>query len=371
VTSKPIFVTQPFLPELAEFLPYLERIWQSRHLTNGGPFHQEFERVLADYLGVEHVSLFTNGTLALLTALQALGVGGEVITTPFSFVATSHVLAWNRARPVFVDIDPETFNIDANKIEAAITPQTTAILPVHVYGRPCDVERIGEIAARHNLRVIYDAAHAFGVTTAGAPLFAQGDMSVLSFHATKVFNTFEGGAIVSASAEMKLHVDRLKNFGIADEVTVIETGINGKMNEFQAALGVLQLKHVGDAIAGRRRIHDHYRAALADLPGIVLPKEINSANDNYAYFPIRVTAEYGLSRDALHARLAEQDIFARRYFYPLISEFPMYRDLASAAPDRLPHARRIAQEILCLPIYPDLAPEDATRIAQFIRARGL
>ena len=365
--SKPqIFVTQPFLPELSEFLPYLERIWASHHLTNAGPYHQEFEQALARYLGVEHVSVFANGTLALLTALQALRVVGEVITTPFSFVATSHVLTWNRVRPIFVDIDTDTFNLDPKKIEAAITPETTAILPVHVYGTPCNVDRIAEIAAQRNLRVIYDAAHAFGVKYHNRSIAAYGDLSILSFHATKVFNTFEGGAIISHSPEMKLRIDRLKNFGFVDEVTVIEAGINAKMNEFQAALGLLQLKHVEDAIARRKLVDDHYRRALGDCKGISLAKRLPSIEANYAYFPILVNKDYRLSRDALYARLRDNGIFARRYFYPLISDFPMYRHLPSATHSNLEVAHRVASEVLCLPIYPTLAGEDVERICNLI-----
>jgi dTDP-4-amino-4,6-dideoxygalactose transaminase len=364
----PIYVTRPFLPALEEFLPYLERIWQSHHLTNAGPFHQEFESALADFLGVEHVSLFANGTLALLTALQALRIAGDVITTPFSFVATSHVLTWNRLRPVFVDIEPETFNLDPEKIRAAITPETTAILPVHVYGTPCNIGRIAEIAAEHNLRVIYDAAHAFGVGHHGRNVAAYGDLSVLSFHATKVFNTFEGGAIVSRTPEMKLRIDRLKNFGFADEVTVIEPGINGKMNEFQAALGLLQLKHVDAAIARRRAIHELYCSALADTPGIVLPARTD--DHNFSYFPLQVGAGYALTRDALYEHLKTQGIFSRRYFYPLISEFPMYRSLSSAQSHNLPNASAAAKAVLCLPIYPDLPHEEALRVAGIVRGQG-
>jgi len=363
-----IYVTKPFLPDLSSFMPYLEKIWQSRHLTNGGPFHQRFEATLADYLGVEHVSLFANATLGLLTALQALRVSGEVITTPYSFVATSHVLLWNRATPVFVDIDPDTFNIDPEKIEAAITPATSAILAVHVYGRPCAVDRIEEIARRHKLRVIYDAAHAFGVRPDSGSLFRHGDMSVLSFHATKVFNTFEGGAIISADAETKLHVDRLKNFGIADEVTVIESGINGKMNEFQAALGLLQLEHIEDVITRRRRIEDRYRRALSDCKGIVLARPPNDLRGNHSYFPILVMDDFPLTRDGLYARLAEKAIFARRYFYPLISELSMYRTLPSATPANLANAMRVAARVLCLPIYPDLSDDECDRVIDAIRA---
>jgi dTDP-4-amino-4,6-dideoxygalactose transaminase len=335
-------------------------------LTNAGPYHQEFEQALAHHLGIKYVSVFSNGTLALLTALQALRIAGEVITTPYSFVATSHVLIWNRIRPIFVDIDPDTFNLDPEKIEQAITPETTAILPVHVYGTPCDVDRIAQVAAQRNLRVIYDAAHAFGVKYRNQSIVTFGDLSVLSFHATKVFNTFEGGAIISHTAEMKLRIDRLKNFGFVDEVTVTEPGINAKMNEFQAALGLLQLKHVGDAIGRRRAVHDHYRRALGNCKGITLAKPSPSVEANYAYFPILVGRDYPLSRDALYARLRDNGIIARRYFYPLISEFPMYRHLPSSARANLPVAQHIASEVLCLPIYPTLGAGDVDRICSLI-----
>jgi dTDP-4-amino-4,6-dideoxygalactose transaminase len=359
-------VTQPFLPELSELIPHLEQIWARRYLTNAGPYHQEFEQALARHLGVEHVSLFSNGTLALLTALQALRIVGEVITTPFSFVATSHVLTWNRVRPIFVDIDPQTFNLNPERIEAAITPETTAILPVHVYGTPCNVDRIAEIAAQHNLRVIYDAAHAFDVKLRNQTILAYGDLSVLSFHATKVFNTFEGGAVISHSADMKLRVDRLKNFGFVDEVTVIESGINGKMNEFQAALGLVQLNHIGEAISHRKLVDEHYRRMLGNCRGISLPARPASVQHNYAYFPILVGKDYRLSRDGLHAHLRENGIIARRYFYPLISEFPMYSHLPSSARPNLEVARRIASEVLCLPIYPMLSSERVDRICELI-----
>jgi dTDP-4-amino-4,6-dideoxygalactose transaminase len=359
-------VTQPFLPELSEFLPYLERIWASHHLTNAGPFHVEFEEALARHLGVKHVSVFSNGTLALLTALQALRIAGEVITTPFSFVATSHVLTWNRVRPIFADIDPVTFNLDPRKIEAAITPETTAILPVHVYGTPCNVDRIAEIAAERNLRIIYDAAHAFDVKYRNRSLMDYGDLSILSFHATKVFNTFEGGAIVSHTPEMKLRIDRLKNFGFVDEVTVIEPGINAKMNEFQAALGLLQLKHVGDAIAARKSIHAQYSKLLSRCKGIVVPKPLADTVHNYAYFPVLVQDSYTMSRDALYAHLRDHGVIARRYFYPLISDFPMYRHLGSAAPTNLETAHRVAAQVICLPIYPALTAKQVEYICSLI-----
>ncbi len=367
---KNIYVTQPLLPPLEEFLPYLEKIWGSKWLTNSGPFHQELEKKLAEYLGVEHLALFANGTLALVTALQALRIAGEVITTPFSFVATAHSLLWNGIKPVFVDIHPETFNLDPEKIEAAITPHTTAIMPVHVYGKPCDVEKIQKIADTYSLKVIYDAAHAFGVKYKGESLLKHGDLSTLSFHATKVFNTFEGGAIVCPDAKTKKQIDDLKNFGYAGEVTVVAPGINAKMNELQAAFGLLQLKHVDKAIDRRREIDAHYRRQLSSVTGIsCLPLPADTIY-NHAYFPILIEKEYPLSRDELNDKLRQQGIFARRYFYPLISEFPMYRGLPSAAPSNLPAAKKAADHVLCLPIYPDLTNESITRIVSIIAGRN-
>lgn len=367
-TPKDIFVTQPSLPPLAEFMPYLEQIWDKKLLTNGGPYHQELEQELCRHLGVEHLSLFTNGTIALVTALQALGIKGEVITTPYSFVATAHALLWNDLKPVFVDIDPVSLNVNPDLIEAAITENTTAILPVHVYGRPCDVDRIEQIAAKHKLKVIYDAAHAFGVKCHCGSLLQHGDLSVLSFHATKVFNTFEGGAIISHSAEEKRHIDHLKNFGFEDEVTVVEAGINGKMSEFNAALGLLQLSRVDGYIAQRQKIDAYYRQALAGIPGIrcVTPSEADV--HNYGYFPILVDEQaFGSSRDALYDKLRQHHIYARRYFYPLISQFPMYAGLPSATAANLPIASEIANQVLCLPIYPGIEQEDLTRIVRLMK----
>lgn len=364
---KPITVTQPFLPPLEEYLPYLEKIWERKWLTNAGEYHQQLEAELASHLGVEHLSLFTNATIALVTALQALRVSGEVITTPYSFVATAHALRWNNLDPVFVDIDPVSLNLDPARIEAAITPRTTAILPVHVYGRPCDVDAIRAIAERHRLKVIYDAAHAFGVTLGGRSLLRHGDLSILSFHATKAFTTAEGGAIVSPDPESKRQIDFLKNFGFADEVTVLATGINGKMNELQAALGLLQLKHVGGAIAKRRAIDARYRAGLAGVKGIRIPAPPPDSEQNHSYFPVLVGDDYPLGRDQLYEKLRTEDIHVRRYFYPLISEFPMYCGLPSADPARLPVASDVARRILCLPIYPALAPEDVDRVIEAVR----
>ena len=366
--DKTIYVTQPSMPPLSEFLPYLEKIWESKWLTNGGPFHQELEKKLADYLGVEHLALFVNGTLALVTALQALRITGEVITTPFSFVATAHSLLWNGIKPVFVDIHPETFNLDPEKIEAAITPHTTAIMPVHVYGRPCDVEKIQKIADIYGLKVIYDAAHAFGVNYKGESLLKHGDLSILSFHATKVFNTFEGGAIICPDAKTKKRIDDLKNFGFADEVTVIAPGINGKMNEVQAAFGLLQLKYIDKAIDRRHEIDQLYRNGLQGVPGIHCMQLSSSSTYNYSYFPILIEKEYPLLRDELYEKLRQHGIYARRYFYPLISEFPMYRGLPSADRSNLPVANKVASGVICLPIYPALELDHLARIIQIIRS---
>ena len=365
--NEPIYVARPFLPPLEELQPYLEQIWANRQLTNAGPFHQEFEQALCDYLGVEHISLFANGTLALVTALQALRITGDVITTPYSFVATAHSLLWNGIKPVFVDIDPETLNLDPGKIEAAITPQTTAILPVHVYGRPCDTERIQAIADIYGLKVIYDAAHAFAVEDEGGSILRHGDLSILSFHATKVFTTFEGGAIVSPDAKTKKRIDYLKNFGFADEVTIVAPGINGKMNEFQAAVGLLQLKHIDTALQQRAEIDRRYRDILANVPGISCLPPPDCRRRNYAYFVIMVEPDYPLSRDELYDRLRQNNIFARRYFYPLISDFPMYRALPSAKESNLPVASASADKVLCLPIYPGLDKVALKSIVHAIR----
>ena len=363
---RPIYVTQPSLPPLAEFMPYLEAIWANKILTNGGPFHQQLEKALCDYLGVKHLALFSNGTLGLVTALQALRVTGEVITTPYSFVATAHSLLWNGIKPVFVDVDPNTLNMDPARIESAITPHTTAILPVHCYGHPCDVDAIQKIADNYNLKVIYDAAHAFGVQDAGGSVLRHGDLSVLSFHATKVFNTFEGGAIICPDAKTKLRIDQLKNFGFVDETTVVAPGINGKMSEINAAFGMLQLQHIDEALAQRKRIDAAYRAALRNVPGIRCLQDAGEKVANYSYFPLLVEADYPLSRDALHQKLKDNNIFARRYFYPLITDFPMYRGMPSAHRENLPVATAAAQKVLCLPIYPALTPQELQRITQLI-----
>lgn len=364
-----IYVTQPNLPPLEEFIPYLQEIWNSKVLTNGGPFHQQLEQALCDYLGVKHLALFTNGTIALVTALQALRIAGEVITTPYSFVATSHSLLWNGIKPVFVDIDPNTLNLDPAKIEAAITSHTTAIMPVHVYGHPCDVDAIQKIADRYNLKVIYDAAHAFGVQCHGGSVLNHGNLSVLSFHATKVFNTFEGGAIVCPDAKTKQHIDHLKNFGFVDETTVVAAGINGKMGEVNAAFGLLQLKHIDQALERRKKIDEIYRQKLAGVKGIRFLENAEENIANYAYFPILVEPEYPLSRDELYQRLRDNGIYARRYFYPLISDFPMYRSLPSAVPENFPVASKASSEVICLPIYPALEALKQENIISLI-ARG-
>lgn len=362
-----LYVTRPFLPPLVELLPSLEAIWQTRNLTNGAEFHQRFESALADYLGVPYVSLFTNATIALVTALQCLRITGEVITTPYSFVATAHSLLWNGVDPVFVDIDRHTLALDPAKIEAAITPRTTAIMPVHVYGRPADVDRIERIADTYGLRVIYDTAHAFGAKLNGRSLADFGDISVLSFHATKVFNTFEGGAIICRDAKTKQRVDHLKNFGFVDEVTVVASGINGKMNEFQSALGLLQLNYIDANIASREEVARRYDEAFGNLQGISFLDGIAGWTPNYSYYPIFVGPQYSMSRDVLYHRLRTEDIYVRRYFYPLISDFPMYRGRPSAAAAALPVAKRLAEEVLCLPIFPELTIPEQSRVIDIIR----
>jgi len=366
--ASPVYVTQPFLPPLEELQPLLEEIWRSRRLTNGGPFHERLERALCDYLGVKHISLFANGTLGLVTALQSLRITGEVITTPFSFVATAHALLWNGIRPVFVDIHPESLNLDPEQVEAAITPLTTAILPVHVYGRPCDTSALQSIADRYGLRLIYDAAHAFAVEDEGGSVLRHGDLSVLSFHATKVFTTFEGGAIVSRDPQAKRRIDFLKNFGFTDEVTVVAPGINGKLNELQAAVGLVQLGHVDTALERRAAVDEAYRCGLEDVGGIRCLGRPKSRRHNYSYFPILVDAEFPIGRDALYEHLRSSGIFARRYFYPLITDFPMYRSLPSADKARLPVAAQVASQVLCLPIYPDMSEEETSRIVAVISA---
>lgn len=365
-SNRPIFVTEPHLPPLEQFIPYLQKIWDTRRLTNSGPFHEQLERELADYLGVDHVSLFSNGTLALVTALQALRVTGEVITTPYTFAATAHSLLWNGLKPVFVDVDPKSCNLDPERIEEAITPATTAILPVHCYGLPCDTDRIQRIADIYGLKVIYDAAHAFGVRENGVSVLNHGDMSILSFHATKVFNTFEGGAIICRDGRTKQRIDYLKNFGFADEVTVVAPGINGKMNEVSAAMGLLQLTHIDKALGKRAEIYERYSRAFANISTLRLQNIPTGLEWNYAYCPLFVLPGHPVSRDDLYMRMSSRNLHGRRYFYPLISSFPMYRGLASATRDNLPHAAALSEQVICIPIYPSLDSSDQDRIIDII-----
>lgn len=368
MNKKEIHVTRPFLPPLEEFNEYLKKIWDNKWLTNNGQFHQEFEKALCDYLGVKYISLFANGTLALITALQALKISGEVITTPFSFVATTHALWWNNIKPVFVDIEPETLNLDPEKIEAVITPKTTAILAVHVYGNPCNVERIQKIADNYGLKVIYDAAHAFGVKLNGNSILNFGDLSILSFHATKVFTTFEGGAIVCHDEKMKKRIDYLKNFGFANETTVVAPGINAKMSEVQAVMGLLQLKYIDKNIERRKVISKLYRENLKGINGISFLEISPDVHYNYSYFPIFIDEKkIGKSRDDVYNKFRENNILVRRYFYPLISQFPTYRNLESAHPKKLSVAEKITQQVLCLPIYSELNEEDIFYICSFLK----
>ena len=362
-----ITVTSPLLPNLDEFTDSLKEIWESKWITNNGQFHQKLEAALAEYLKVPYVSLFTNGTLPLLTALQALRITGEVITTPYSFVATTHALWWNGIKPVFVDIDPSTGNIDPQKIEAAITPRTTAILPVHVYGKPCDTEAIQAIADKYGLKVIYDAAHAFGVEVNGESLLNAGDMSTLSFHATKVFNTLEGGAMVMHDEKTKQRIDYLKNFGFANEVEVVGPGINSKMDEIRSAYGLLNLKQVDAAIAARQKVAVAYRDALRNVDGISFWDDMPGVRHNYSYFPIFVDAKkYGMTRDELYMKMKDQGVWGRRYFYPLISEFSTYRGLESSRPENLPNAHMMADTVICLPMHHALREEEINRIIDCI-----
>lgn len=367
MNDKPIYVTQPAMPPLEEFIPYLQQIWDNKILTNCGPFHQQFEQALADYLGVKYVCLFANATLALVTALQALRISGEVITTPYSFVATAHSLKWNGIKPVFVDIDAKTCNLDPAAIEAAITPQTTAIMPVHVYGTPCDTEAIRKIAENYNLKVIYDAAHAFGCRYNGQSLCAFGDLSVVSFHATKVFNTFEGGAIICQDAKTKAHIDHLKNFGFVDETIVVAAGINGKMSEVNAAFGLLQLKYIDQMIQKRAEVAAFYHLHLSNIEGIELYSPSIDFDTNNAYFPIFINSDYTLTRDALYQKMRERNVMGRRYFYPLISDFPMYRGLPSAKPAFLSEAKKVAERVICLPMHPGLEPDDLKRVIEVVK----
>lgn len=362
-----ITVTSPLLPDLNDFHAELQKIWDSKWITNNGAFHKQLEIALAEYLGVPYVSLFTNGTLPLITALQALRITGEVITTPYSFVATTHALWWNGIKPVFIDIDPATGNIDPDKIEAAITPRTTAIMPVHVYGKPCDTSRIQEIANKYGLKVIYDAAHAFGVKVNGESILNAGDMSTLSFHATKVYNTIEGGAMVMHDERTKQRIDYLKNFGFENETTIMGPGINSKMDEVRAAYGLLTLKQVDDAIEARHQVAIAYRKALRDVEGITFFDDMPDVRHNYSYFPIFVDAnKYGMTRDDLYFKMKAANVLGRRYFYPLISEFSTYRGLESAKPENLPQAHNMANSVICLPMHHALTEEDIQRTIECI-----
>ncbi len=362
-----IHVTRPDLPPLEEFNQALQQIWENKWLTNKGPFHDQFEKELAAYLGVPYISLFSNGTLALMIALRVLDIKGEVITTPYSFVATTHALWWNGIKPVFVDVEPEYGNLDPDKIEAAITPKTTAILPVHVYGNLCDMENIQKLADKHNLKVIYDAAHAFGVEKDGQSILNSGDLSVLSFHATKSFNTIEGGAIVCRDAETKKQIDYLKNFGFENETTVTGPGINAKMNELQAAYGLLQLKEFNNNTEKRKKLTETYRRELQNVKGVSFLQDKEQVKHNYSYFPVFIGPEYPLSRDGLYEKLKENNIFARRYFYPLISEFPPYNELPTASPDHLPVAVQKANEVICLPLYSELEISDIRFVTDILK----
>lgn len=368
--KKLITVTSPLLPNLDDFNEMLKQIWESKWITNNGSFHKELEKELAAYLKVPYISLFTNGTLPLITALQALRITGEVITTPYSFVATTHALWWNGIKPVFVDIDLATGNMDPSKIEAAITPKTTAIMPVHVYGKPCDTKRIQEIADKYGLKVIYDAAHAFGVEVNGESILNAGEMSTLSFHATKVYNTIEGGAMVMHDEKTKQRIDYLKNFGFADEVTVVGPGINSKMDEIRSVYGLLNLKQVDKAIEARHQVAIKYREALRNVDGITFFDDMPGVRHNYSYFPIFVDAEkYGMTRDELYFKMKSQNVLGRRYFYPLISEFSTYRGLDSAKPENLPNAHKMANTVICLPMHHSLSEDDLERVINSIIIR--
>lgn len=368
MSEKKILVTQPSLPPLEELIPYLEDIWDSKQLTNNGKFHQQFEKELAEFLGVKYVSLVVNGTLALVIALQVLNITGEMITTPYSFVATTHALWWNGIKPVFVDIEPKNCNLDPEKIESSITPHTTAILIVHVYGNPCNVNRIQEIADKYGLKVIYDAAHAFGVEKNGNSILNFGDLSILSFHATKTFNTFEGGAIICHDEKTKKRIDYLKYFGFTGETKVVAPGINAKMNEFQAALGLLQLKYIDESIEKRKQIAIHYREGLKNIPGVRYLDDIPGVRHCYPYFPILIDKnKFGKTRNEVYENLKQHNVYGRRYFYPLISQFPTYKGLESAQTGKMPVAEKITEEVLCLPIYSELERSTVDEVIKIIK----
>lgn len=368
MNEKLITVTTPLLPPLDEFVPYLEDIWKRKWLTNNGHYHQQLEKELCEFLGVKYISLFSNGTLGLVTALQALRITGEVITSPYSFVATTHSLWWNNIKPVFVDVDPVTLNLDPAKIEAAITPMTTAIMPVHVYGTPCDMDAIQKIADTYGLKIIYDAAHAFAVKKDGESVLNYGDLSILSFHATKTYSTIEGGAIICHDEKMKQRIDYLKNFGFADEVTVVAPGINAKMNEVQAAYGLLGLKYVERAIESRKVAADKYRAELKDIDGLTFMADFDNVVSNYSYFPIFIDEQkFGMSRDSLYQKMKDNNVLGRRYFYPLISSFSTYKGLPSAGVQNLPVANKAASQVICLPLHHELSTEDLDRIISILK----
>ncbi len=370
--NKPIYVTQPSLPDLNEYTELLKQIWESKQIANNGPFHKQFEKELCNYLKVENISLFANGTLALIVALQALRITGEVITTPYSFVATTHALHWNGIKPVFCDINKNDFNINPDKIEALITPKTTAIMPVHVYGKPCDNDKIQKIADTYGLKVIYDAAHAFGVEKNNESILNWGDVSILSFHATKTFNTVEGGAIVTKDEKLKNRIDYFKNFGFANETTVIGYGINAKMNELIAAYGLLQLKSIDENIFKRKKVVELYRNLLTNIKGVTFFEDFKGIKHNYSYFPILIDKnKYGKSRDNVYNDLRDNNIYARRYFYPLISNFSAYKSFPSAEISKLPVANKIAEQVICLPLYSELDNESIKKITNLIKNKNI
>ena len=365
--DSPIFVTKPSLPPLGEFIPYLEKIWETGILSNGGPFHQELESQLCEYLGVRYISLFNNATIGLMIAIRALDLSGEIITTPYSFAATTQSIEWNGSKPVFIDVESDSGNMDPEKIEAAITSSTSAIMPVHVYGQPCNTRRIKEIADKHKLAIIYDAAHAFGIKKCGASILNEGDLSVLSFHATKVFNTFEGGAIISNSIEMKQKIDTLKNFGLQDETTLQINGLNGKMSEVQAAMGLLQLKYIDKAIDIRKQISLRYDEGLKAITGL---KQLSTASDftaNYSYYAICINKNCKLTRDEVQRLLAGEQVYTRKYFYPALSDFDHYKASTQPSGFDITKARKLSREVLCLPIYPDLSMSECDRIITILK----
>ena len=367
MSRNPIFVTKPYLPPLEEFIPYLEEIWESRVLSNAGPLHEEFESKLCEYLGVSYVSLFNNATIGLMVAIRALNLSGEIITTPYSFAATTQSIEWNGAKPVFIDVEYDSGNMDPEKIEAAISSSTSAIMPIHVYGNPCNTSRIREIADKYKLSIIYDAAHAFGVKKCGVSILNDGDLSVLSFHATKVFNTFEGGAIISNSVELKQKIDKLKNFGLQDELTIKINGLNGKMSEFQAAMGLLQLKYIDKAIEIRKRISLRYDEGLKSIAGLTILRPAKDVTTNYSYYAICINKNCKLTRDDVHSLLVGEQVYPRKYFYPALSDFDYYKSTTQSSGLDITQASKLSKEVLCLPIYPDLSMSQCDRIITILR----